>query len=71
MVFCYLLSSPLKKGMAIHFNNLECPSPKDATWQVWLKFGVYRQTDGWTTYDGQQIRKAHLSLDELNTELCL
>ena len=36
-----------------------------------IEIGVYRQTDGWTTYDGQQIRKAHLSLDELNTELCL
>ena len=34
-------------------------------------YKVYRLKDGWTTYSGQQIRWAHLSLDELNTELCL
>ena len=28
---------PLEKGMTLHFNKLESPSPKDALCQVWLK----------------------------------
>ena len=28
----------LVKGVALHLNKLECPSPKDALLQVWLKF---------------------------------
>ena len=28
---------PLEKGGAIHLNELESPSPKDAFCQVWLK----------------------------------
>ena len=32
------LSSPLdKKGVTLHLNKLEFPSPKDASHQVWLK----------------------------------
>ena len=33
--FCSCL--PLEKGVAFHFNRLECPSPKDDLRQVWLK----------------------------------
>ena len=28
---------PLEKGVALHLNNLDFPSPKDALCQVWLK----------------------------------
>ena len=28
---------PLEKGLALHLNKLESPSPKDALCQVWLK----------------------------------
>ena len=37
LLFRYYL--PSEKGMAFHFNKLEFPLPKDALWQVWLKFG--------------------------------
>ena len=67
---------PLGGGEALHLNNLECPLPKDALCQVWLKLAQWflrrsrkvkslqtdRQTDR-RTDDGQWvIRKAHLSL---------
>ena len=48
----------------VEINWLSSSGNKIKMWKV------YRQTDGWTTDDGQQIRIAHLSLDELNTELC-
>ena len=28
---------PLEMGRALHLNNFESPSPKNALWQVWLK----------------------------------
>ena len=28
---------PLEKGITLHLNKLEFPSPKDALYQVWLK----------------------------------
>ena len=34
-LFCNYL--PLEKGVALHLNKLEYPSPKDALCQVWLK----------------------------------
>ena len=33
----YLL---LKKGMSLHLNKNDCPSPNDALSQVWLKFAL-------------------------------
>ena len=62
---------PLKKGRALHLNNLESPSPKNALCQVWLKLASGSgeedenvkslQTDGRTDDGHQAIRKAHLS----------
>ena len=34
----YLL---LEKGVVLHLNTLECPSPKDALCKVWLKFTLW------------------------------
>ena len=36
LLFCNYL--PLEKGVALHLNNLEFPSPKDDLCHVWLKF---------------------------------
>ena len=35
LLFRYYL--PLEKGVALHLNKLESPSPKDALCQVWMK----------------------------------
>ena len=32
---------PLEKGVALHLNKLEYPSPKDALCQVWLKLALW------------------------------
>ena len=32
---------PLEKGGVLHLNKLECPSPKDALYQVWLKLAQW------------------------------
>ena len=32
---------PLKKGLALHFNNFESPSPKDDLCQVWSKLAKW------------------------------
>ena len=36
---CYYL--PLEKGMDLHLNKLESPSPKGALFQVWLKLAQW------------------------------
>ena len=53
LLFCNYL--PFEKGVALHLNNLEFPSPKDALCQVWLKFAQFwrrwnrgKVTDRWT-----------------------
>ena len=41
---------PLEKGLVLHLNKLESPSPKDALCQVWLKLTQWFQrtrTKGW------------------------
>ena len=38
-LFRYYL--PLEKGVALHLNKLESPSPKDALSQVWLKLAQW------------------------------
>ena len=50
-LFCYYL--PLEKGMVLHLNKLESTSPKDALYQVWLKFGsvVLEKKKMWKVYD--------------------
>ena len=36
--FCYFgIISPFKKGMTLHLNKIDSPSPKNALWEVWLK----------------------------------
>ena len=55
---------PFGKGVALHLNKLESPSPKDTLWQVWLKLDQWfwrrrwkcekftdRRTDGRTQTD--------------------
>ena len=32
---------PLKKGVALHLNKLECHSPRFVLWQVWLKLAQW------------------------------
>ena len=39
LIFCNYL--PLEKGVVLHLNNLESPSPKDAVCQVWLKLAQW------------------------------
>ena len=39
LLFRYYL--PLEKGGALHLNNLESPSPKDALCHVWLKLALW------------------------------
>ena len=39
LLFRYYL--PLEKGVAIHLNKIESPSPKDALCQVWLKLAQW------------------------------
>ena len=36
---CYYL--PLEKGVALHLNKHKSPSPKDASYQVWLKLAQW------------------------------
>ena len=43
--FCSCL--PLEKGVAFHLNKLECPSPKDALRQVWLKLAQWFWRKRW------------------------
>ena len=65
---------PLKKGVALHLNKLESPSPRDTLCHVWLKLAQWFWRKRWKcemfidglmdgrTDDGRQlIRKAHLS----------
>ena len=37
----FVVISPWKRGGGLHLNKLESPSPKDALWQVWLKFAQW------------------------------
>ena len=37
LIFPYYL--PLEKGVALHLNKFEFPSPKDVLSQIWLKLG--------------------------------
>ena len=68
LLFCNYL--PLEKGVALHLNNLEFPSPKDALCQVWLKFAQLfwrrwkhgKVTDRWTD-DGDQKSSLELSAE--------
>ena len=65
---------PLEKGMVLHLNKLESPSPKDASSQVWLKLAKWfwrrRKCEKFTTTMTMMttanghivIGKAHLSL---------
>ena len=43
MYFCYfIIISPWKRvGLLIYLNKFECPSPKDALCQVWLKLASW------------------------------
>jgi hypothetical protein len=36
--FCYL---PFEEDLALYFNNLEFPLPKDALYQIWLKLACW------------------------------
>ena len=40
-IFTMSLLSPLEKGVALHLNKLESPTPKDALCQVWLKLAQW------------------------------
>ena len=39
LLFCYHL--PLEKGVALHLNKFNSPSPKDASCLVWLKLALW------------------------------
>jgi hypothetical protein len=40
-MFTQLLLSPLGRGVALHFNNLESSFPKDDLCQVWIKLALW------------------------------
>ena len=69
----------LEKGVALHLNKLESPSPKDALLRLieigpvvlerkWKMWKVYWQMDRWMDNRRQAIRKAQVSKKKDNLE---